>query len=72
MNELTIEVATINTANVIGPRARHAFAWFKRLGVPCQWNRTLHCWMVPRSRVADLVADAERSKRPVTVTGAWA
>lgn len=72
MTELSIEVVTVNTAWLHSSlRARQLFVWLERLGIPRQWNQAHHLWMIPRAGVADLVADCERSKRPVRVTGAW-
>jgi hypothetical protein len=68
---VVFECRTEVTAWVSGIPARKAFTWFQRLGIPCQWSHADHGWMVPRSRVADLVADSEQANRPVRVTGKW-
>jgi hypothetical protein len=72
-NGVTIEVNTENTAWVHTPvGARAVFNWLAQLGIEKQWDHKMKVWMIPRSRVADLVADAEHGGRPVSVVGAWA
>ena len=72
VNGLSIDIVTVNTAWVRSSlRGRQLFSLLERLGIPRQWNASERLWMIPRARVADLVADCERSRRPVHVTGAW-
>jgi hypothetical protein len=69
---VTIEVVTENTAWLHTTLNGQAlYLWLEKLSVPRQYNAKQRLWMVPRGRVADLVADCEASCRPVHVTGVW-
>jgi hypothetical protein len=70
---VTVEVNTVNTAWVHTTlNAQLVFIWLGQLGIERQFDHKLRVWMIPRGRVADLVADAEHGGRPVHVVGGWA
>jgi hypothetical protein len=67
-----LEARTEHTAWILdGPHGQELFLWLKQLGVPRQYDRHEKVWMVPRSRVADLVDSCRETQREIYVFGAW-
>ena len=72
MSRVLLEVRTENTAWMLeGPRGRALHAWFEEIKVPRQYDSAEGLWMVPRSRIADIVDSCQGTARSIYVFGAW-